>query len=364
LGTWGASNGHDAPVVSGVSIPLGLSAGVSVTRGLVVFGEITNDHMLLFDAQLSYDYTLLDRFGAGLGLKYYVTPRFFLSASGSVVRLRLGHQVGSADTSRLGPMARVSAGLEWPVSSKWSVGLAAEYQYGVVQTRGLDPGLNDPLDGKYSFNSLSLVVLATFHRPAAGAAEALRSSEIAGTPAGPPAGFHTHDGLYLNASLGPAWLRAQSGLANASVDRRWSGLAATLGLSVGYAFAERFVVFGEFSESQARNAADDPYLRSIECSGFGPGLRYYVMPANVFFSGALLLSKLSVDPAFPARGFSSWTSDWGGTAQVAVGKEWWVLSDVGVGVAAMFAFGEVPATDGWLTSRFGALSIVASVSYN
>lgn len=359
-----AANGHGDVVVSGVSTPLGLSAGVSVTRRLVVFGEISDNHMLLFDAAASYDHTSLDLYGAGLGLKAYVTPQLFVSAAGAVTRLRLGHQAGGGETSQWGVGARVSAGREWAVSPKWSVGLGVEYQYGLVQTRGLNPGLNDPLDGRYSFNSLSLFAVAAFHQPAAAAAESFSSWEIAAGPAGPRAGFHTHDGFYLGAGLGPVWLRARNGLPNVSGDRLWSGLGTSLGVSAGYALAQRFVVFGEFSESQARNASDDLALKSIEWSGFGPGLRYYLMPANVFFSGALLLSKLSVYPGFGSRGFDHWTSDWGGVGQVAVGKEWWVLSDVGLGVAAMFAYGKVPATDGWLASTFDDLSIVASVSYN
>jgi hypothetical protein len=364
LGGVGVANGYDSLIVSGATVPFGLSAGVSLTRALVVFGEISDNHMVRFTSSTSYDSTWFDQYGAGLRLKYYVTPGFFVSGSGSLVRLRIQHQASDAENSQWGPMAGLSAGGEWPVSSKWSVGLGAEYVYGVVHSRGLAPGLNDPLESKSSLAGLSLLVLASYHQPAATAAEASGSPEVASAPATPPAGAHTHDGLYLNASLGPGWLRAKSHLAVASYDTAWSGRATSLGLSAGYAFAKRFVVFAAFSESQVRNPSGDDDVVSVEWTGLGPGLRYYLMPANVFFSGSFLLSKLAWYPAFSTRGSSNWTSDWGGTGQIAAGKEWWVLGDLGVGVAAVFAYGKVPATNGWLASTFQDLSLAASVSFN
>ena len=88
------------------------------------------------------------------------------------------------------------------------------------------------------------------------------------------------------------------------------------------------------------------------------------MPANVFLTGSFLFSKLAMYPEFSSRGFSERTSNWGGTGSVSLGKEWWVLSDVGIGVAAKFTFGKIPGSDGWGTYTVTGISMVASVSFN
>jgi len=365
LGSLTVSNGYGAEIVGGASVPIGVSAGVSLTRALVVFGDIRDDHMLLFDSSNSYDATWFDLYGAGLGLKFYPTPGFFLAGSGSVARLRLGHQGGSStENSDWGAMARLWAAAEWPVSSRWSVGLGAEYQFGVVHSRGLDPGLPDPQRRKYSLDGLSLLVVTSFHQPAAGASG---SAEVAGAPATPPAGYHAHDGLYLNASLGPGWLWVRNQLAVGSgqtLPREWSGRATSLALSAGVAFAHHFVVFGEFSATQVRDPAGEDYLASVEWRGFGPGLRYYLMPANVFLAGSFLLSKVFMYPGFSTRGFSERLSNWGGMGSLSLGKEWWVLSDLGIGAAAEFTFGKLPGNDGWGTYTATGISMAASVSFN
>jgi hypothetical protein len=364
LGELAVTNGYGSPIVGGVTTPLRLSAGVRVMRALVVFGELSDDHMLLFNSGVSYDGSRFDLFGAGLGLKWYLTPGLFLSGSGSIARLRLEHRASGTETSRLGVMARASAGKEWPVSSECSVGVGGEFQFGAIQSRGLDPGLADPSEGRYAPKGLSLFVLVSFHPPAAAASG---SAEVAGAPAIPP-GRHAHDGLFLNASVGPAWLWARSRLAAAlpeAPETKWSGRGTSLGLSIGYAVTDRLVVFGAFAETQLRDPAGESGLAAVEWSGFGPGLRYYLMPANVFLSGSFLFSKLARYAAFTSEGGSSeWISGWGGTGQVSIGKEWWVLNDVGIGVGAEFSSGKMAGNDGWLTYRVTDLSVVASITFN
>ena len=146
LGGVGVADGHDSPIASGATLPFGLSAGVTLTRSLVLFADVSDDHMLLFTSPNSYDATWFDLYGAGLGLKVYLTPRFFLAGSGAVSRLRLQHHDSGTENSGWGPVARLSVGAEWPVSPQWSVGIGGEYLYGRVHSRGLDPGLNDPLE--------------------------------------------------------------------------------------------------------------------------------------------------------------------------------------------------------------------------
>lgn len=85
-----------------------------------------DDHILSFNL-----------YGAGLGLKYYLTPRSFF-VSGSLSLARLNYQSmdsyfpdgSTGDTSHWGAWARFAVGREWPVTPNWSVGMAGELQIG------------------------------------------------------------------------------------------------------------------------------------------------------------------------------------------------------------------------------------------
>jgi len=325
LGGQGVTDGHDDQVVSGTSLPLGLSVGVNLTRALVAFGDLSDDHMLLFTSGNSSDATRLDLYGAGLGLKLYLTPLFFVSASGSLARLRLEHHAAGTEDSHWGAMARLSAGLEWPVSARWSAGIGVQYQFGVVHAPGPRPGeIDDPVQRRYSIAGMSVLVL-TSYRPAA--VEAAESGEVEYAMSSPPAGYRSHDGLYLNVSLGLGWLWAKSHHPDSlgqPAESDWSGRGTALTVSAGFTLARRLVVFGAFSETQVRAPDGAAYLASLEWHGVGAGLRYYLMPANVFVGAAFLFSRLAIYPDFSSRGFSHTLTGWGSTGTVSLGKEWWV----------------------------------------
>jgi hypothetical protein len=357
---------------SGVSIPLALSAGINITKALVAFGELADIHVLspacnLGDEQLFS----LDLYGAGLGLKYYLTPRrFFLSGSVSLARLQYRGiytylQERISETSHWGALGRVSAGRAWPVSPNWSMGVAGELQLGRMAT-GTNFYNNNYGDDSYTLKGLSLLALATFDPPA--------QREPAGpgnasAPATLPVGHHTHDGVYANASVGAGWLWLRNRRRDQvyeDPDYQLSGRGTLLALSVGYAFANRFVVFGELSALQVHDPAGDSDIATLEWYGLGPGLKYYLMPANVFVSGSLLVSR--VGPYNSTPGDSRYgidrTSKWGATGRLSLGKEWWVLGDLGVGVAGELGFGKMAGNDDWLTYTVKELSLLASVSFN
>lgn len=195
----------------------------------------------------------------------------------------------------------------------------------------------------------------------------MTSAALAEMPVTPPPGVHAHDGFYLNASLGPGWLWVSSHRFDALGEfpvTTWSGRATSLDIAAGLAFARRLVAFGEFAEMQVRGPGGNEYLGSVEWRGFGPGLRYYLMPANVFLAGSFLVSKFFLYPGFGTRGSSETISDWGGVGTLSLGKEWWVLSDLGIGVAAEFTFGKLPGNDGWGTYTARGGSLLASATFN
>jgi hypothetical protein len=346
--------------ITGTSIPLALSAGIHVTKDVVLFGELSDIHMFGPSANdhsaLLYS---LDLYGVGLGLKYYLTPRsFFLSASASLAQLN--YEASFSETSRWGVLARLAFGKEWAISPSWSLGAAGEVQWGSMDVgdnfQGRMYSGGEPTNGApYTIKGLALLGLATFNPPTE-----REPGEGEATSPG-TAGYRTHDGVYANASVGVGWLLATGG-----GPEELSGRGTSLALSVGQGFAEHLVAFGEFSETKVNHPAGDG-SGALEWYGLGPGLRYYLLPANVFFSGSLFLSKVAKSSPSPgSEGSSSYTrtSGWGVTGQISVGKSWWLLGDFGVGVAAELGLGKMAGNDYWSSPTVKQLSLLASVGFN
>jgi hypothetical protein len=340
--------------ITDAGLPLALAAGTNLARDLVLFGELSVVDMLL----------ALDVYGAGLGLKYYLTPeRLFVSASGSMARIHYGGAANISETSRWGVVTRLAVGKEWPISPSWSLGVAGELQLGEVGQPyhpASSPG------SKYTTGGLSGLALASY-RPATARGPGAASPTDAMAP--PPAGYHRHDGLYLNLSFGAGWLRARNrrwDALYAAPDEEWKGRGLPWALSLGYAFANRLVVFGEVAQMQVQDPVDQDYLARLKWQGLGLGLRYYLMPINVFLAASLLGSTYAMysanytDDIYGARR----TSEWGATGLFSLGKEWWIASDLGVGLAAEVGMGRMEGTDGWLTYKIQMFSLLASVTFN
>jgi hypothetical protein len=199
----------------------------------------------------------------------------------------------------------------------------------------------------------------------------LFSGALGGTAAGvieqaSPA--RTHDGFFLNASvgLGKVWMRGGYG------DVDISGGATALDLSAGYEIARDLVLFAAFTEVYAPSPSyTQAYLADLELHGLGPGVRYY-LPFNVFFDGAVLISRLGYHNTFPADGRYglNQTSDLRPVGRAAIGWEGWVAANWGLGVAAEGLFGWLPPHQGPGNNdpvpsyKLKGLSLLVSASFN
>jgi hypothetical protein len=67
--------------------------------------------------------------------------------------------------------------------------------------------------------------------------------------------------------------------------------------------------------------------------GIGPDFTYYWTPSNVYFTGTLALTRLTVT----ANGRDS-NSEYGIGGRVGFGKEWWVSDHWGLGIAGHLSF--------------------------
>jgi len=158
------------------------------------------------------------------------------------------------------------------------------------------------------------------------------------TAVGIPPGHETHDGFYLGLQLGPGYssMSTSSGGADVTV----SGGGLELSIAAGGVVAPNLVVFGQI----VGNSSIDPKIEikgfgsgtangSATVSGFGVGLAYYVMPANVYLSASLLATQLAVADE---NGDDVGKTDIGAGINLSAGKEWWVSDNWGLGGALQF----------------------------
>lgn len=71
---------------------------------------------------------------------------------------------------------------------------------------------------------------------------------------------------------------------------------------------------------------------NLMMSGFGGGLTYYVMPANLYFTGSAGMGTLTSDLEDPFKG----ESETGFAFTLGLGKEWWVGDAWGLGLSGAF----------------------------
>ena len=91
---------------------------------------------------------------------------------------------------------------------------------------------------------------------------------------------------------------------------------------------------------------------NVSMWALGGGLTYYMMPANIYFTGSLGMGKLNYEDP---DGDGSDT-DMGIALDLAVGKEWWVGNSWGLGVAGSMNYHSLPddvVDENWEGISFG-----------
>jgi hypothetical protein len=163
-----------------------------------------------------------------------------------------------------------------------------------------------------------------------------------GAPAWAASGVHRHDGFFLRLEPGFAYLSSSGDGAFDGVpaELTFKGGAGHFGVAVGGAVKENLILAGHLFGTNATDPeldvegvgdfdTDDVDFALV---GIGPQLTWYVMPANVYLSGTLALTRLTID-----GDFADDESDWGIGGRFAIGKEWWVSHNWGLGVAGHVA---------------------------
>jgi hypothetical protein len=165
------------------------------------------------------------------------------------------------------------------------------------------------------------------------------------TPADPgaqsPAAFQRdfntrrHVGLFIRPDLGFGYQSSSESAGGATATI--SGFSAIAAVSVGGAVSENLILAAHVFDAVAINpdvsvsgmGSTSTTDTTVSFLGMGPELTYYFMPANIYVSGTLALTRLSVS----SHGNTA-NTNWGAGGRFAVGKEWWVSDHWGLGAKA------------------------------
>jgi hypothetical protein len=147
-------------------------------------------------------------------------------------------------------------------------------------------------------------------------------------------GRFTHEGFFLRLNLGV-------GFAGASrPDYKWSAAGLGMGLSIGGSIVRNLALHVDFnstllpSPTQKSDGRKQDFDGDIVMESMGIGLTYYIMPANVFLTGGIGLGRL----VFEDNDGQSKETNAGVTLSGMIGKEWWVGSDWGLGIAGQILY--------------------------
>lgn len=123
-----------------------------------------------------------------------------------------------------------------------------------------------------------------------------------------------------------------------------SGIDGAFSAAIGGAVMENLIVAGELWAASATSpqvtlndvtvsTTDDV---SLNLAGIGPSVTYYLMPANVFASISPSLGRVTIKDG---RDASSAATRLGFATRLAIGKEWWVARNLGIGIAGNLHLG-------------------------
>jgi hypothetical protein len=173
----------------------------------------------------------------------------------------------------------------------------------------------------------------------------------AAPPPPPEKGVETHDGVMLRFALGIGGGSMKETFDSGSdLEGSASGAGMMGSIDIGAAITDELTIHGRigllqvFSPSLEENGeeVDLPYEATLVGILIGPGLTYNIMPLNLYITavGGLNIIGLTFDEEdedFEEEFRDSPNAGFG--LNLDVGKEWWVTTQTGIGVAGRFWWG-------------------------
>jgi hypothetical protein len=192
----------------------------------------------------------------------------------------------------------------------------------------------------------------------------------------PPNGVEQHDGFFLRLVPGfgysqvsitypddmlPDILKGKDFLS-------FTGFPFANSIQIGGAVSDNLIIYGESGAVDIINPSTKSFNEEVETAedfevlfgGFGPGVTYYFMPANIYLSTTILAHFATIK----SEG-KSHSSNIGFGFNFMAGKEWWVGEQWGLGVSVYFRYGsQTDKDDEDLTISGYSFGALFSVTYN
>jgi len=172
----------------------------------------------------------------------------------------------------------------------------------------------------------------------------------AAPPPPPEEGVETHDGVMLRFTLGLGGGSMSEDVDDGRIEGTASGAGMLGSVDIGAAITDELTIHGRlgflqmFSPSLEEDGeeVDLAYGVSLFAVIFGPGLTYNIMPLNMYVTavGGLHVVGFTYDEEDEDFDEDFRDQPTGGFAlNLDVGKEWWVTTQTGIGVAGRFWWG-------------------------
>ena len=126
--------------------------------------------------------------------------------------------------------------------------------------------------------------------------------------------IHRHLGFFFRATAGLGYLSSSSSWSDGP-QPPVSGVSVPLGLAVGGAVAEDWILAGEVWGGFSLKTADG-LSRTLFVYGYAVAVTHYFLPVNVYLSLSPGITRLTFE-----RGNAAISTDYGPGVKVAVGKE-------------------------------------------
>jgi len=160
---------------------------------------------------------------------------------------------------------------------------------------------------------------------------------------------YQHGGFYLHLDIGYGYTSLSANYSDGKMSI--SGGSLAFGIAAGGVIAPNLILFGTFygnvisdpDISYGGVPSADGYGKDASVYGLGIGLAYYLMPVNVYFSGAISATWLKVEDSYYPDTYLETNTGLG--FQGKVGKEWWVWPGWGLGMAGQLTLSSIRASD-------------------